>query len=68
MKLGSPPPSAYTPQNGMLEDFDASKIKAPVAKFSKTRMSAVDMHFQMKKAKANPGPGQYERYSEFCSK
>jgi hypothetical protein len=52
----------------MLEDVDASKERAPVAKFGLSTESGVDNHFQMKKAKANPGPGQYERYSEFCSK
>jgi len=67
-KLASPPPSAYQPKNSILENVDATNAQAPRAKFSQSRLCAVENHFQMKKAKANPGPGQYERYSEFCTK
>lgn len=41
----SPPPSQYTPKNGMLEDVDASKSRAPVAKFAHSKACAVDAHF-----------------------
>lgn len=54
--------------NNLLEDKDASKTRAPVAKFGVSTLSGVDEHFMMKRAKANPGPGAYNRYSEFCPK
>jgi len=41
----------------MLEDFDASKTKAPVTRFTQSKISPCDEEFHMKRAKQNPGPG-----------
>ena len=66
--FNSPPPSKYSPRNGMTEDFDGSKARAPRTKFGQNMLSPCDLEFNMKRAKQQPGPGEYDRYSEFCSK
>ena len=42
--------------------------KVPRPKIGNDRTDILDMKFGMKQAKDVPGPGQYERFSEFHSK
>jgi len=43
-------------------------MKAAVPKFRHDTTDILDMHFQIKKAKEVPAPGQYNRFSEFYAK
>ena len=36
------------------------------SKFSKSKISVLDREFQVARAIHTPGPGSYQRYSEFC--
>ena len=42
--------------------------KAPRTKFGRDNSSILDMHFSMKRAEENPGPGQHDRFSEFIGR
>jgi hypothetical protein len=45
----------------------SSKLsRAPRTKIGKNKLDVLDIHFSMKEAKAIPGPGNYERFSEFA--
>lgn len=68
-KAQSPACTKYRPKDNMNEQMVGSEqYRAPVTKFIKCKISPCDVNFNMRRAKMNPGPGQYERYSEFCPK
>ncbi len=64
----SPSPSQYRPQAEIGIDVSSKMTKVPRTKFGNDRSDVLDMKFNMKSARTQPGPGQYERYSEFQPK
>jgi len=64
----SPSPDRYNPKAGMSLDVSSRQPRVPRTKFGRDNSSILDMHFSMKRAEENPGPGQHERFSEFIGK
>ena len=58
-------PTTYRPNDNLNEDFKSTFKKTAQTVFGKNNYSVIDQHFNMKSAKAQPGPGQYDRFSEF---
>ena len=67
-KLKSPSPAAYKPNAEISIDVSSRQPKVPRTKFGNDRTDILDEKYNMKSAKTQPGPGQYERYSEFHPK
>ena len=64
-KNKAPAPDRYQPQAEIGVDVSSRMPKVPRPKIGNDRTDILDMKFGMKQAATQPGPGQYERYSEF---
>lgn len=56
-------PSSYSPMNNLNQNFNSTFVKSGQTVIGKSNFSVIDQHFGMKKT--NPGPGSYNRFSEF---
>lgn len=64
-KTKSPSPDLYSPRSALGFDIISKNQRTPVPKIGKDRTNILDFHFKMKQSKEVPGPGQYERFSDF---
>ena len=56
-------PSSYSPMNNLNQNFNSTFVNSGQTEIGKSTFSVIDQHFGMKKT--NPGPGSYNRFSEF---
>lgn len=68
IKFKSPSPNAYQPKAELSIDVSSKQPKVPRVKFGEDKSNILDEKYHLKAAKAIPGPGSYERYSEFQPK
>jgi hypothetical protein len=61
-----PAPDTYAPKQTLGHDVSSKHLKAPVPKIGNGNYSVLEREFLMKRAKENPGPGQYTHYTEFA--
>ena len=61
--FGSPSPDAYNPLNNLNQNYNSTFQKSAQAVFGKNTSSVIDQHYNLKKG--SPGPGKYNRFSEF---
>ena len=62
-KVASPAPDKYKPLNSLNENFNSTFQKSAQTVIGKNNASIIDKHFNMQIA--SPGPGQYNRFSDF---
>ena len=61
----SPGPGRYSPLASIGKEITSTLSRAPRAKIGSNKLDVLDIHFSMKAAKEVPGPGNYERFSDF---
>lgn len=61
----APAPDMYSPRQQIGNDVSSRQPKVPRTKFGKDRTDILDIHYSMKRAEENPGPGAHERFSDF---
>lgn len=64
-KIKSPSPDLYSPRAALGFDISSKNPRMPVPKIGNDKTNILDFHFKMKQSKAVPGPGAYERFSDF---
>ena len=62
-KVGSPAPGVYKPLNNLNENYNSTFIKAGQTVFGKSEYPIIDQHFKLQVN--SPGPGKYQRHSDF---
>mmetsp|Transcript_16043 Transcript_16043/g.24902 ORF Transcript_16043/g.24902 Transcript_16043/m.24902 type:complete len:129 (-) Transcript_16043:55-441(-) len=63
-KVASPSPDKYVPLNNLNQNFNSTFQKNAQTVIGKNNYSILDQHFNM--ANQSPGPGQYNRFSDFA--
>ena len=66
MKEKAPDPTKYFPKNNLNENYNSTFKNNGKAVFGKDNSSIIDKHFNM--STKNPGPGEYQRLTEFNAK
>ena len=62
-KVAAPAPNVYSPQNNLNQNFNSTFVKSGQTVIGKSNFSIIDQHFNAKKG--SPGPGSYNRFSDF---
>ena len=62
-KVPAPAPGAYTPLDGLNQNFNSTFQKAQQTKIGLDKSSVIDKHFGLDRR--SPGPGAYTTFSDF---
>ena len=65
-KVAAPSPDKYTPLNNFNENYNSTFVKSGQTVIGNNKSSILDQHFNLKNV--TPGPGSYNRYSDFEGK
>lgn len=65
MKVRAPAPNIYSPRNNLNENFNSTFTNSGKAIFGSDKSDVINKHWNHENLKTNPGPGQYNRFSEF---
>ena len=65
-KLEQVAPVSYSPQDNLNQDYKSTFRKTAQTVFGKNNYSVIDQHFNTKDSNQTPGPGAYDRFSEFA--
>ena len=65
MKTRAPAPNVYSPRNNLNEDFNSTFRTSGRAIFGTDKTDIISKHWNHDNQKTNPGPGSYNRFSEF---
>ena len=66
LRTNNPPPNHYSPRNNLNEDVIFNKTAQVV--IGKQNLDVLDIQYNQKEHSSFPGPGKYNRFSEFGQK
>ena len=64
-KQQSPPATTYSVKDGLNENFSSVRTYAGATRFGSNKKTFIDQNWYLNKAKVEPGPGSYARFSDF---